>query len=341
MRLAGATLLATAVLASPATAGTVSRVTPVSGPVLAGDRVVWAQSGGQVFDAAPGEAPRELIRVPPATEPGTTRAIVRAPWALAASPTHVAALVRTTTPVDDPEFGPSALSRFGVIGGAIGSTSLLDGDVPPRGDGSCEESIHDPESVAVDGARIAIAQRDGECGRGVLAHDITILDGAERVKIRVRTSAPITRMRLAGRYIAFILDGKRDKLVVADADRAGTEVTRLEIATIPDFDIDASGRFALTYGLRRHPREYRLGWTSVSRVTTRTLARGVAPRGVALANGKVLYQRGSRLLLRRIANGSTRRLATFTTRRPRAGALDLDATRAAWGTRGRIVTRGL
>ena len=134
--------------------------------------------------------------MPPATEPGTTRANVRAPWALAASPTHVAALVRTDHPRRRPQFGP-ALSRFGVIGGAIGSTALLDGDVPPRGDGSCRSRPR----PRVGGRRRRADRhraRDGECGRGVLAHDITILDGAERVKIRVRRHAPITRMRLAG-----------------------------------------------------------------------------------------------------------------------------------------------
>lgn len=334
MRLAAATLLATSLLAAPAEAGVVSRATPLAGPVLAGGRVVWTQAGGTVMAAFPGRRARELARLPPATEAGTARAFVRAPWALAAARTGFVALARTTTRVVDPNY-PGALSRFAVIGAG----GLLAGGLPPRGDGPCEETVREPESVAAGGGRIAFAETTGTCGRPERVQAITVLDGAERQVIEVRASAPVRRMRLAGRYLALILDGKRDRLVVADLERGGAEAGRIEAGAIADFDIDARGRFAFTYGLRRHPSSWRLGWTSVERLdNTRLLARGVRPRGVALADGRVLFQRGRSLLLRR-PGGSERTLHRFT--RPRAGGLDLEAGRAVWAERGRIVSRAL
>ncbi len=161
----------------------------------------------------------------------------------------------------------------------------------------------------------------------------------EDPNIRVRSTVPITEMRLAGRYLAFILDGnKRDRLVVIDVAEGGAEVSRSEVATIRDFDLDASGGTVLTYGYRRHPATHFLGWTPLRGRDVRVLARGVKPRGVALAGGRVLYQRGRRLVLQRLKGGTTRRVTTFTRARPRAGAIDLDSKRAVWATRGRIVS---
>jgi len=151
------------------------------------------------------------------------------------------------------------------------------------------------------------------------------------------------QMRLAGDYLAFLLEGgtRRDWLTVLDVERGGVDVGRSEVAAIRDFDLDASGGTVLTYGYRRHPATHFLGWTSRNARDVRVLARGVRPRGVALAGGRVLYQRGRRLLLHRLKGGTTRRVTTFTRARPRAGAIDLDGTRAVWATRGRIVSRGL
>jgi hypothetical protein len=153
---------------------------------------------------------------------------------------------------------------------------------------------------------------------------------------------PITQMQLAGPYLGFILDGnQRDWLVVADVERGGAERTRTEVDTIRDFDIGAGGGMAFTYGMRRHPAAHRLGWTTIQSPVVRVLARGVKPRGVALAGGRVLYQRGRHLVLQRLKGGTTRRVTTFIRARPRASAIDLNSKRAVWATRGRIVSLSL
>ena len=331
MRLAAVTLLiALGALAAPAAAATVARRTPAVGPVFAGAKVAWGEetrAGGVRIRT--GTPVATVHRVPAPTARRTDRGFFHTPWSLAASGTHLAAIVHTSTVTQSgPDF-VSTTSTSAAIGGAFGALGLLAGSLPARGDAACDGTRRSPEAVAVDGDRIAFAELTFDCDLPETRSEITISGGGATTTVVAAENARVVQLRLAGRHLAWVVNDRR--LVVRDLlTNAETTLTRF---TIGDLDVDPEGRVAFTFSRNAGPR--RLAILEAGRL--RVLDRRVADRGVALAAGRVLYEkldRGdfrSRLLVRGLAGG-TRRLATFTPRRRRIGGLDLDATRAAWAT---------
>jgi hypothetical protein len=325
-------------LASPATAATVARTDPEAGPVLAGPEVLWGSAGSdgslRVMAGAPGRPPRIVHRIAGSPDRMTSRELSD----LEASSQAYAFLVRTFThgPRRSNSIGESAHAAF--AGQPSGGAALIAGSMPDRARDSCGVQ---PQAVAVDGARVAVAAAN-ECERrgrlSIAIHE----HGARRV-VEAGAGRDVGELALAGRYVAWSdRDGR--VLRVYDLD-AGHEVRRLRArdaggAFFTAFDVDAGG--AVAFGLANR-RGASLGALVPGRPGVVTLDRDVPLYGgVAVAGGRVLHvripARRDRIdvALRPLAGGPPRTLRRFRTPGI-VGSVDLDAARATWSwSRGRV-----
>lgn len=335
-RLLAATLLAVGALAAPAGADTVAHRTPATGPAFAGHDVVWGEQsrarGVRIRAGRPGREMRTLYRLRAPRGARSQRGFFHTPWSLAASPTHVAAIVHTNTITSQGSDFVGISSTSAAVGGPLDAPALLAGSTPERSGRGCRGAFNSPDAVAVDGSRIAIAAQAGTCRPAQVRNEITVIDG-ERRHVVEAGDGRVIELRLAGRFLAWTEEDRDHTLVVHDLDGAA-EVARLARDQIGDFDLDATGAVALSYS--NGTPGSRLGLWRAG--VLRDLDRGVASRGVALAAGRILYVRYGRgdlhgRLLLRGATGPARRLATFTPTRRRVGDLDLTPLRAAWAAR--------
>lgn len=328
-------LLASAASPAAAAAETVAHRTPVVGPKIAGAQTVWGEErneGVRLMIGAPRAKPRALYRLPDSDAHKTQRNFFHTPWSLAASPTHAAAIVMTGTVTSEGSDFVGTTVTSAAVGGPLTALTTLSGRTPRRGDSPCRSDSAFPDGVAVDGTRIAIAELAYECDvPGSGRPRISIHDG-DAVQI-VPIGAEVHQLQLAGRYLAWIEDQSLPAELVMHDLTTATEVLRVRRRSIDDFDLAPDGTVALAYatGVSRSA----IGVVRVGTPGLRVLDRRPAGRGVALAGGRVLYEkrgRGdlrSRLLLREL-DGGGRRLATFTPRRRRVGDLDLSLHRAVW-----------
>ena len=327
-------LVTSAAWPAAAAADTVAHRTPVVGPKIAGGQTVWGEEkdeGLRVMIGTPRAKPRALYRLPDSDARKTHRSFFETPWSLSASPTHVAAVVMTGTITSEGFDFVGTTVTMAAVGGPMGTVSPLSGRIPRSSGAPCRGESTSPDSVAVDGSRIAIAESHGGCEYLKRQWRVAIRDGESVTEVPVPREST-TQMRLAGRYLAWVEVERSAALVVHDL-WTGAEVLRERHFDIGDMDVDADGTVAFTYSDDPGPR--RLAMMRAGTPGRRLLDRNVIDRGVALAGGRVLYQkrdRGffrSRLLLRDL-DGGTRRLATFTPRRRPVGDLDLSADRAVW-----------
>jgi hypothetical protein len=340
VRLALATLAATLALVPAASAATVAKGTPQAGPALAGSRVAWGERWRDGTLWIVRGAPRSAAAAVPApTAARTARGFPRRPSAFAASADAFAAVVATGT--SHPS-GAAVVS--GVLGGAWPEAGLLAGDIPPSGDAPCADGTSIPDVVAVDGPRVAIAERIVRC------------DGEDRAQVRIvgpdgERIVPVgsggmwfTGVELAGDYVAWSwTDGRYGAAMVADASGGGaffTSTGLLDARRITDLALDDDGTLALAY--RGRDGVARLGFARPGGDRVRILATGVADRGIAISGGWVLYEqwrRGDRseLRLRHVSGARPRRLAAFGPGHRRVGDVDLDrdGSRATWAVGGR------
>lgn len=342
----GAAIALTLALAAPAAADTVAQRTPAVGPVLAGDLVAWgeeAHNGAvRVVVGAPGREPMLAYRVRPATARRTERGFSGTAAAFAASATRFAAIASTAT-VTHAEFDnvTTAVTTAAIGGPFRGPVAVLSGAIPRRGDAACQGASYQyVTAVDVDDDRIALGEFADECtpDNGPWDDRVTVYAGGGHTTIQTGTQGDIRDVALAGRYVAWVRDGDRDEVVVHDLD-AGAAVLHLTASdlratSIDELALQPDGTVAISYGDRTGRR---LGWAAPGLPGVRLLDRRMGSRGLALAAGRVLYERvvserrfTGELVLRPLAGGPEQQLARFPERRRRVGDLDLDATRATW-----------
>ena len=288
------------------------------GPALAGDSVMWGETGRtgalRVMQAAPGQDPVLVHRVPPHRR--------RTLAGLEASSERFAVKVSTIESRSEDVVAFTLRAWGGPFKGPV---------EPVRA--PCGRA----DTIAVDGDRIA-----GGSTCGVAIHGpagVTTIPGGD-----------IHEVALAGRYVAWT----GDEVAVHDVV-TGATVVRLTPRDVgsPAFEevaVQPDGAVAFSYatGAGQH-----LAWAAPGTPGARRL--DTAPRfsGLRAAGGRLLYERrtgpreGRRVLvLRSPEAGPARRLARFTARRVRIGDLDLEPGRAAWAVRRqgravRIVVREL
>ena len=279
----------------------------VAGPTFAGDSVMWGEVGRTGALRVMNDG--DLVhRLPPAEN----RNLVE----LEASSERFALVTSTTRRIDDDRLAFILRARGGPLEGPV-------------------EPLRAPcgvESVAVDGDRIAVAS----CGIAIHGPTgVTTLDVGD-----------VHDVSLAGRYVAWV----GDDIVVHDL-ASGTDVVRVTVRGLPDeVAVQPDGTVAFTSS---DGERHRVAWAAPGTPGVIQLDSAPYVDGLRAAGGRVLYERrGGRrdqrrtLVLRTPADGTVRRLARFTARRPRMGDLALDAERAAWGVapagkRMRIVVREL
>ena len=320
MRLLAAAIGVSLAVAAPAPAAeTVGRGGVTAGPVLTGGAVLWADAPSgtpRVLSGAPSRRPVVVGRWPAARVRDTGRTVA----ALAAAGDRAAAVVETcTTTVDgDAVFLGCAERAFGGTPG--GHFAPFGRPLPRRGPPGCS-SPRAPVSVAAGIGVIAVAETPSCQGiaRAAGRSRIVVHRGAARQLI---PSAGATRLRMAGRYLAY-LEGRRFPRGAVLYDLARRErVRRVSGSTLQAVDVQADGTLALLRSDRAR--------TCVS-VLRRGAAReqrvacGVAAPDVAIAGGRVLFTQGRRLVLAR--PGGRRRVLA----RPGGyGHFDLAPDRAAW-----------
>jgi hypothetical protein len=213
-----------------------------------------------------------------------------------------------------------------------------------RGDGPCVSGRPAPVAVAVEGGAIAVAEVISDCDTAETAFRIVVRQGTATTD--VPAGGWVQGLAVSGTQLAWTTSvGERltvrDLASAAPPRRLGRR--RLHGA-IEDLDVAADGGVALTIGTR-------LAYLAPGSSRVRVLDRRVDGRDVALYAGRVLYERrrdraGRRtaLVVRQVAGGRARRLASFRPGHRRVGHLDLDATRATWAVRAprpRIVVASL
>jgi hypothetical protein len=338
------------VAAAPASADTVARRTPEVGPAFAGDVVAWGEEGSngavRIMTGAPGRAPTLVHRVAPPTAHETRRGFMGFPATFAASPTTVAAFTYTATVTFAESDSVTEAYTVAAVGGPLtGPIQVLSGCIPARGDLGCGSVCGGPDGVAVDGARIAIAETGRPCDRPEEGQAwITVYGPGGPTRIPAGSGVPrqyVRDLRLAGRYLAWIHWGDSHEVVVYDLE-AGAPVVRLTqrdlgARHIDELALQPDGTVAFVYGGRRDRRGIRLGWTAPGQPGVRLLDRHAAYRDIAIAGRRVVYERvlselefGGELVLRSLAGGPAQRLAYFPERRRPVGDLDFDGMRATW-----------
>jgi hypothetical protein len=340
------------VLAVPAAAGTVAQRTPEVGPAFAGELVAWGEetrSGAAlVLTGAPGRSPQLIHRIPPATARDTTRGFMGYSSSFGASATAFAALTFTATTTSESVDSVSTAYTIAAIGGPLaGPARTFAGCRPERGDEGCGDVCDEISGIDVDGDRIALARAPGPCGGDAPRPPVvTVHQGDRAVTIPAGGDGELRHVRIAGRHVAWIRSGRRggQQLVVHDLE-LGAAVTRIRSRAlgaryIDDAALQDDGTVALTFGGLANRRGITLGVATAGTPGVRVLDRHADNRGVAVAAGRVLYERvvsemhfRGALMLRSLGGGPARRLARFPERRRRVGGLDLDATRATWAAR--------
>jgi hypothetical protein len=280
--------------------------------------------------------------------PRSTRDFLRTPWAFGASADAVGALVLTNTTTKRASDAIAIASVSAVLGGRWDATTLLSGELPARGDADCPAAgtVNAPRAVAIDGARIAVAEVADVCGVTESPDRIVVRDGDATTVIP--TGDPVDALDLAGDHVAWSVQG--GGVHVASVRTGAIELalprTR-RLQRVDDLAVDGDGTLALVHTAAGSAP--RLGIAQPGAERLKVLAGGVAERGVAIADGWVLYEqwlRGdrSRLRLRHVSGARPRSLASFGPGHRRVGDIDLDDTRATWAIGGRsprIVLRTL
>jgi hypothetical protein len=319
-----------------------------AGPVLAGDAVMWgenARNGAvRVMLARPGAEPVLVHRVRPTTASRTRRRVID----LKASAQRFTAFLMTSTWTHRKGERPSVAIAYAALDAPFGGpAALIAGSLPERVGDSCEGEDVDRyiDGLDVDGDRVALAEVAFSCPRGPFVNTVTVHAGGATTALPVETDGGIEDVALAGRFVAWVTFGSgRRELTVYDL-AAGTTVLRVRSPVIDEIELQDDGTVAMVY-------RGGLGWARPGTPGIRRLDRrpGFA---IALSGGRVLYERitsavpwRSTLRLRALAGGASRRLDSFTDRRPRVRGLDLDADRATWAVRprgrpARIIVREL
>jgi hypothetical protein len=333
----------------------------VVGPALAGDLVAWGEEASngatRVVVGAPGRAPVLAHRIPPATARGTRRGFEHPPAAFAASAARLAAVVSTETITRSESDIVETTVTSAAIGGPLrGPVEVLSGVIPRRGDSPCQGSYQYVSAVDADADRIAVGEFTDECvlDGGPWNDRVTVDAGGARTTVPTGQQGLIADVAVAGRYVAWVRQSDRDKVVVHDLESGAAVLSLTErdlrATRIEEIALQADGTVAIGYS---DLAGQRLAWATPGQPGVRQLDRRMAYRGLALAGGRVLYERlvsdlrfDSELVLRPLTGGPVRRLARFRVRHRRVGDLDLDATRATWATRmprgpARIVVRAL
>jgi hypothetical protein len=338
--LAGLVLLLALVPAS-ASAATVAYRKPAVGPVLAGSQVAWGEAGSDGSVRVVRAEPREVAWTwAPATAPRTSREFVRTPWAFAASAERWAAVPYVGTVTASGGDHVSVSVKPAAVTAAWGAApAVVSGELAERGDSPCAPGTWWPESVAVDGARVAVAET--RCG--AQEHRI-VLDGAA-----VALDGPPRALALAGRWLAWTTGvGAGDSLTIRDltTGQVAFRVTRNQLGrSIEDIDLDDDGRVLLTYS---GPSDIgaRLGIARPGVPGVQGLLSRAVPRGIAIEGDRILYSRYRDPEYRRSVlkletlEGVVRKLATFRRGRRQVGDVDLSADAAVWAVRGAKVTHG-
>jgi hypothetical protein len=318
------------------------------GPAFAGESVMWGEERGngatRVILDLPTRDPLLVHRIAPPTARLTERGFRSTPGAFDASADRFAAVVVTaTTFQQDFDSAAVAVTNAAVSGRFGAPVEVVSGAIPDRGDEGCAGGrpvYQYVEAVAVDGERFAIGQFEDECAEdaGVWTDTVRVYDGGTIATVHAGEQGGIRDVALAGRFVAWVRDAEEDEVVVHDLE-AGADVLRLtqdDLAArgIDELALQDDGTVAFLVSNRSFQR---LAWASPGTPGVRVLARGPELRGLAVAGGRVLYERvvaprrfTAELFLRPLSGGEPRRLAFFPERRRRVGDLDLDATRAAW-----------
>ena len=338
------------------------------GPAFAGESVMWGEEAPngatRVVLQLPDREPLLVHRIAPPTARNTDRGFRSTTGSFAASADGFAAVVVTSTSIQEDFDSASSVTSSAAVSGRFGApVEVVSGVIPERGGEGCagRPAYQYVESVAVDGERLAVGQFEDECtaDNGPWNDTVKVYDRGAVTTVHTGEQGFIRDLALAGRYVAWVRDADEDEVVVHDLE-AGADVLRLtqdDLAArgFDELALQDDGTVAFSMSNRNFER---LAWASPSAPGVRAIARGPEFRGLALDGGRVLYERVRRftgeLLLRPLGGGEPRRLAFFPERRRRVGDLDLDATRAVWAVhptkRGydppatgpaRVVVRGL
>jgi hypothetical protein len=345
----GLSLLALVLGAAPAPAATVARGQIVAGPALAGDRVAWAEltdagRAARVLTGAPGMAPAVIHELPAATAPETRRGFLQTPSAFDASAEAVAGLAFTGTVIfRDSDVINEAIAEAVVGGPLAGPLDVLAGTFPQAvSDEPCSGSYVIPEAVAVDGARIAIAEESGSCPHDVAPQlSVALIDAAGRRAVPLARGGQFGNLALSGRLVAWTRNDRRETLFVQDVE-TGEVVRKVKARALGATYFDTlalrpDGGIAFTYGGLRNSYGIRLGWLPPGSDRVRVLDRHAGGAALAIAGRRVLYERvlrtafHTRLVLRRLRVADRGRvLARFGERATRLGTVDFDGDRATW-----------
>jgi hypothetical protein len=318
------------------------------GPAFAGDAVMWGEESRngavRVILGLSGREPVLVHRVAPATAQETERDFRSKPASFDASADRFAAVVVTSTIIErDIDSVAIAVTPAAVSGRFGAPVEVVSGSIPRRGDEGCSggRSVYEHvEAVAVDGERLAIGQFEDSCTEdaGPWTDTVRVYDSGAVTTVHAGEQGGIRDVALAGRFVAWVRNAEEDEVVVHDLESGSTvlRVTQDDVAArgIDELALQDDGTVAFSLSNRSFQR---LAWASPATPGVRTIARGPEFPGLALAGGRVLYERvvaplrfTGELLLRPLAGGSPRRLASFPERRRRVGDLDLTATRATW-----------
>jgi hypothetical protein len=340
MRLLAGLVLVLALTAPSAAADTIAPSAVTDGPVLAGDRAVWA-------DVTPSDAVR-LLTMRPAGRPAVARrweqpsapGSNRAVWSVAAGGSRAAAIVGTCTHSGGYELARCAPHAFS------GPFARLRGPrLPERVARRCRRDVRNPREVAVSGRWRAVLVERFCPSLGIESlgarRRIEVRGGGRRLQI---PAGNVHGLRLAGRYLAWQQGFGR--AVLYDL-RRGERVRRVGSArrSAGGVDVQADGTIAFT-------RFEGAGRTCVTTISRAGAERVVACRAesvggsnaqtggsggigpdptVAIAAGRVLYARfGQELVLQR-PGGEPAVLARFNPARvQRVGGFDLGPDAAVW-----------
>jgi hypothetical protein len=251
---------------------------PLAGPILAGEGVLWIErssaGGVRVMRARPGEGVKVLEELPPE---GT------------GSQPYLAASTSRAI-FSNQIFVRSPLSGSTVGGPREVRTGGLDGPFDRLVRCSDEGTFGERHrSVDVDGE--VVAYRDCGTSGGVI-RDMSPTPMLPERRVTDRAQ----RLRLAGRYAAWVVGDERVDVVVYDR-LLDTEVYRLTAAMIPGavrgLDVQNDGTVAFSY-VEESPRVMRVAWASLADPTVHQLP--LTPKlsyDVKLSGGRLAFHRGT------------------------------------------------
>ena len=344
MRLAAGIALALAAAAPASAADTVARGPLDAGPVVAGDGIAWG-------DRTASGAVR-VLTMRPRGEPVVQRRWARSPHrrtrrtvtGIAADGRRGAALVVTCSSTGSYLNSPCAYRTF------AGPLADLRGPrLPERVSTRCRGRSRNVSEIAAGGGWTASIVTYGCPGLGIesaLGRGTRIQARRAGVKRTVRVRGA-SGLRIAGRYMAW---REGHGAVLYDL-RAGRRVRRVGAArgTVGSLDVQAGGTLALgrlarggelcvtllpRAGRERELECYR-GPAPADAAQAGGSGGGTPAPELAIAGGRVLYDRlGGELVL---AGPGRRRdvIATFTPTLVRTGALDLGPRTATWARQAR------